>query len=183
MNRIWALLFGRPLAEPVDDLARVASTIRHWVAARRRFRRTRLQPPPSDTAPTSCHPGLFDSTVAVADTPWCRTGGSLAGVPAHPPAAWFRLPGHSFNVPRSRPSVPQSHLVHPVRPPTPWLHQISSAATATLAKTNSTHTAARSSQRLVLMNGDVVRDKNQKRPLHRLRAGSPICLPTTVLAA
>ena len=49
VNRVWALLFGRPLAEPVDDLPAAGELHPALGQPRRRFRRTRLQPAPADS--------------------------------------------------------------------------------------------------------------------------------------
>ena len=48
VNRVWALLFGRPLAEPVDDLPAAGELHPALTPARRRFRRARLRPAPPD---------------------------------------------------------------------------------------------------------------------------------------
>ncbi len=48
VNRVWALLFGRPLAEPVDDLPAAGELHPALIRARRRFRRARLRPAPAD---------------------------------------------------------------------------------------------------------------------------------------
>ena len=48
VNRVWALMFGRPLVEPVDDLPAAGELPPALHAPGRRLRRPRLRPPPPD---------------------------------------------------------------------------------------------------------------------------------------
>ena len=140
VNRVWALLFGRPLVEPVDDLPAAGELHPALIAPGRRLRRARLRPAPPDPRHRR-HRGVPPRQRRPTDAERGARRG-LGRLPHDPAAARAGGRRARSRRRRSRPSA-RSRTGSRGWSPTPAA-TTSSAGTATPARTSSTPAPARS---------------------------------------
>ena len=166
VNRVWALLFGRPLAEPVDDLPAAgelhpaldllaADFASHDYDLHRLIRVIAAQPRRSGSIARRPSRDSEDA------------GRRLGRLSDDAGCAPSRSPARSSRPPRSRRSGPQSH----------WFIRLTTYTgrndfVRRYGDSGEDEFDARSGtipQRLLLMNGDIVRDKIKDGIVHRRR--------------